>query len=400
MKKKLVFRVLSVLSITGLFACSPAVYSGNAQYQATGIKIGEVTSNSAIIWMRLSVNAERIGKDGGIPEVLYLNSETGKYELRSGRQNATPKVIFPEGKSVSSIEGAVPGISGKVRLLYKRQTESEWQKTKWHNVSAEKDYTKQIRLEGLQPDSLYQIRTESESGNVVEGQFQTAPRDDQEARVLFTVSTGQAYPDMDTPDGYKIYPAMLKLKPHFFVHTGDILYYDGLGKTLDLARWHWQRMYSLPTNVEFHRQVATYFIKDDHDTWRNDCWPSMKTKFMGEFTFEQGQRIFLEQVPMGEKTYRTVRWGKDLQIWFVEGRDFRSPNNMPDGPKKVIWGKPQMNWFFDTARASDATFRILISPTPILGPDRPKKSDNHANEAFRNEGDKIRSFIASQKPFA
>ena len=44
---------------------------------------------------------------------------------------------------------------------------------------------------------------------------------------------------------------------------------------------------------------------------------------------------------MGEQTYRTFRWGKDLQIWLVEGRDFRSPNNMPDGPDKTIWGAEQ-----------------------------------------------------------
>jgi len=86
----------------------------------------------------------------------------------------------------------------------------------------------------------------------------------------------------------------------------------------------------------FHRQIPGYFMKDDHDTWMDDSWPGMKSPFMGDFTFEQGQRVFLEQVPMGEKTYRTFRWGKDLQIWLVEGRDFRSPNDMPDGPGKTI----------------------------------------------------------------
>lgn len=397
MKRNLLLRVLSVSFATGLLAWPLLpVHAGDAPYQATGIKIGEVKSNSAIIWLRLSANAERIGKNGGMPEVIYLNSKTGKYERMRGRPNATPKVVFPEGKSVSTIEGAVPGRSGQLRVLYKTPEESEWQKTVWQNVDSERDYTKQIRLDGLQPNTTYQIRAESKSGNVVEGQFQTAPHADQESRVLFSVSTGQAYHDMDSPDGFKIYPSMLKLKPQFFVHTGDIVYYDGRAKTLPLARWHWQRTYSLPTNVDFHRRVASYFIKDDHDTWMNDCWPSRETKYMGEFTFEQGKGVFLEQVPMGDSTYRTVRWGKDLQIWFVEGRDFRSPNNMPDGPKKVIWGRKQMNWFFNSARASDATFRILISPTPILGPDRPKKQDNHANKAFSYEGDRIRSFIETQ----
>ncbi|MHC4737165.1 MAG: alkaline phosphatase D family protein, partial [Planctomycetota bacterium] len=86
------------------------------------------------------------------------------------------------------------------------------------------------------------------------------------------MSTGQVYGGQDVAGGgYKIYAEMLKLDPSFFVHTGDILYYDKLAKTIELARWHWQRTYSLATNVEFHRRVGSYFIKDDHDTWRNDC---------------------------------------------------------------------------------------------------------------------------------
>ena len=187
------------------------------------------------------------------------------------------------------------------------------------------------------------------------------------------------------------------MDPDFFVHTGDIVYYDDLGKTEDLALWHWDRMYSFPNNIEFHRQVASYFIKDDHDTWMNDAYPGMKTKFMGEFTYEQGTQIFLDEVPMGDKTYRTIRWGKDLQIWLPEGRDYRSKNSMPDGPKKTIWGKEQMDWFKKTVIESDATFKVVISPTPIVGPDRGKKNDNHTNIGFQYAGDALRRFIGEQK---
>ncbi len=123
----------------------------------------------------------------------------------------------------------------------------------------------------------------------------------------------------------------------------------------------------------------------------------MKSKFMHEFTFQQGQAVFLEQVPMGEHTWRTRRWGKDLQVWMVEGRDFRSPNTDPDGPEKTIWGAEQKDWFRKSLEQSDATFKILISPTPVVGPDRPSKKDNHANAGFAHEGAEIRSLLASQK---
>jgi alkaline phosphatase D len=384
------------------------VYSGDLSggpYQATGIKIGEVTCDTAIVWTRLTRRPERVGSEAPMPEVSYRNPKTGKIVKKNeGRPNLAPIVNFPEDSTIETIEGAVPGTPGQVRVLYKTDSVSDWQTTDWKMVDPERDYTCQFVLTGLKSDSKYQIRVESRereggrNGQTVEGGFRTAPHADQSQRVVFTVTTGQAYPDQDAPGGgYKMYSSMLKLDPGFFVHTGDIVYYDKLAKTVPLARWHWTRMYSLPTNVEFHRQVASYFIKDDHDTWMNDCWPGRETRFMGDFTFEQGQKVFLEQVPMGDRTWRTFRWGRDLQIWLVEGRDFRSPNTMPDGPDKTIWGKEQKQWFKQTVRESDATFRFLISPTPLVGPDRENKHDNHSNADFTHEGDELRQFISQQK---
>ena len=51
----------------------------------------------------------------------------------------------------------------------------------------------------------------------------------------------------------------------FFVHAGDIIYYDNLSKNKAMAHYHWDRMFSLPTNKSFHAQVTSYFEKDDYD---------------------------------------------------------------------------------------------------------------------------------------
>jgi alkaline phosphatase D len=315
-------------------------------------------------------------------------------------------VKYPQGTSLADIRNAVPGTTGEVRVGYRPGSNGTWLKTDWAAVDPQRDFTRQFLLEGLQPNRGYSVIVESRQsadgpgGQSLKGRFRTAPAPDDPARVVFTVSTGQAYGDQDDPGGYKIYAAMLKLKPSFFVHTGDIVYYDRLAKTAELARYHWQRTYSLPTNVRFHRQVASYFIKDDHDAWQNDCWPTMSNEKMFEFTFQQGLAIFPEQVPMGELTYRTRRWGKDLQIWMVEGRDYRSANPDPDGPNKTIWGAEQKAWFKRTVQESDAAFRVLISPTPLVGPDRKNKNDNHSNAGFTHEGDELREFIAGQKNMA
>jgi alkaline phosphatase D len=139
--------------------------------------------------------------------------------------------------------------------------------------------------------------------------------------------------------------------------------------------------------------VGAYWLKDDHDVHSDDAFPQRQKPIMGDFTFEQGLQIFRQQVPF-DQPFRTVRWGRDLQIWLVEGRDFRSANSAPDGPDKSIWGPEQKEWLKRTMLASDATWKLLISPTPLVGPDRKSKADNHSNAVFAHEGNELRRWFA------
>jgi len=377
--------------------------NSNGPFQATGFKVGETTDTSAMVWTRLTLRPAR--NPGNGPMVMFLYKDDGQWATyrHTSAHRAVIGVRYPEGTTVADIADAVPGTAGETRVRYRAKGTEIWQQTDWQAVDPQRDFTRQFLLTGLTPGTRYEVCVDSRAdadaaaGQTLDGGFQTAPAIDQPARIVFTVSTGQGYWSQDCPTGYKIYGAMLDLDPSFFVHTGDIVYYDRIAKTDELARYLWQATYSLPSNVRFHRHVASCFIKDDHDTWQDDCWPGMKSDKMHEFTFEQGLRIFPEQVPMGDSTFRTQRWGKDLQVWFVEGRDFRSPNSMPDGPEKTIWGEKQKAWFKDTVAQSDATFRVLISPTPLIGPDRKNKRDNHSNDSFRTEGDELRRFIAEQE---
>jgi alkaline phosphatase D len=397
-------QIVASLLIVGLLAgCGDSPTDG--PYQATGMKIGEVTDSGAIIWVRLTQSKERVGTGAHVPDTLYIHPDTGAL-VQDPRWPATPEdwvpvVEYPEGATIDNIEGAVPGTPGEARIGYRAESENEWKFLPWAAVDSQRDFTQQFIIMDLEPATAYEIVTEGRNpgseaiSSSLGGQFKTAPLPDEPARVVFAAVTGQAYPDQDAPNGgFRIYPSILGLEPDFFVHTGDILYYDQWGKTLDLARWGWARMFSLPTNVEFHRQLASYFMKDDHDTLSNDSWPSMQSEFMGEFTFAQGQAVFLEQVPMGERTYRTFRWGQDLQIWMMENRDYRSANTDPDGPEKTIWGAEQKAWFQESFLASDATFRVLISPTPMLGPYNEGEIDNHTNfDGFYHEGEELRTFL-------
>ncbi|MGB3588665.1 MAG: alkaline phosphatase D family protein, partial [Tunicatimonas sp.] len=113
----------------------------------------------------------------------------------------------------------------------------------------------------------------------------------------------------------------------------------------------------------------------------------------GKLSYAEGLVIWNENVPMRELPYRTVRWGQDLQIWLLEGREYRSANQAPDGEGKTILGQQQKYWLTQTLAESDATFKVVISATPVVGPDRKKKSDNHANTAFQTEGMWLRNLL-------
>jgi alkaline phosphatase D len=363
---------------------SPAADDPPAR-QATGTRVGEVAADSAVVWTRLTAHTARV-TDG----VTFGKGDKGK------------DVTVP----VDKLEGACPGAPGRVRVRYGAKEDlSDARATDWAEVTEATDFIHKFRLTELKPAAVYHYATDTTGPGgapvhgALRGRFETAPAAVTSAEVRFCVMTCQGYPDRGHPDGHDIYPAMLAVGPRFAVLTGDLVYYDNdppRAVTPRLARYHWERMFSLPRLLEFNRQVAAYWLKDDHDTLDNDSWPGRKA---GELTFAEGQAIFRRQTPMGGgPAYRTFRWGRDLQVWFTDGRDHRSPNNTPDGPGKTIWGAEQKAWFRKTVKESTATWKVLISPTPLVGPDRKGKNDNHSNAGFAHEGDELRGWLKETVP--
>ena len=397
----------AVMLICLIDAVSPAqgaIYFGN------GIKIGEVTPTSAIIWTRLTSRAELRPDGVAFSRPALSKGMTGNMvdaSLASREDGYCAQI--PIGTKLSEVLHAMPAVDGQIRVSHRVQGESDWVVLDWEGVDETTDSAMSFPLLGLIPETRYQVRVEGRSSSSSDhvarlySVFATAPDPARAALISFTVVTGQSFNTRDDSEGQLIYSVMRDLRPSFFVHTGDIVYYDKVDPWvthLDLARFKWNRSYGQPRVRRFHNEIPSYFIKDDHDSWQNDCWPSMREHRVGVFNWEQGRQTFLEQVPMSEKTYRTRRWGKDLQVWLVEGRDYRTSNDDPDGPNKTIWGAVQTEWFERTVKASDATFRVLISPTPILGPDhmwKAGKMDNHVAEGRAYEGDRLRAFLGSQE---
>lgn len=358
-------RPIATLLACGMFLlCASPAWA--EIHRAQGEMVGEVTATSAILQSRLT---------------------------------AVPRIV----------EGQIPGAEGVARFEYAENADFEpAQSTDWLEAKPERDYIVKTVLADLKPATRYHYRLIfGETADQVRigptGSFRTLQGAEGTEPVRFVVVTGMHYgrfhglnrgylgPNPDLSEGFPALAVMAEMDLDFFVGTGDNVYYDHdqAAKTLPEMRRKWQEQFAQPRFQELFRNVPTYWEKDDHDH-RYDDSDGTGDRLPSH---EMGIAVFREQMPVVDpndpeaKTYRTHRINRDLQIWLVEGRDYRSPNRMADGPEKTLWGAEQIAWLKQSLLESDARFKLLISPTPMVGPDDARKSDNHANQkGFRHEG--------------
>jgi hypothetical protein len=148
-------RPFAFLSLIGLLAAD------EAPFFASGIKVGEVDQNSAIIWARLT-------------------------EKDSAKFDQLP--IFTEGlekKDKDKIDmplGVVPGMKGEARVGHRATgVKTAIQYSPWKPIKAETDFSHQFRLTDLLPGHHYELIVEgrknkdSKVASKITGGFHTAP---------------------------------------------------------------------------------------------------------------------------------------------------------------------------------------------------------------------------------
>jgi len=385
---------------------APTLAAEQAPYNAAGERVGEVSFESAIVHARLTATPTRNNRGYSFPVYTHNLSTMG----------VLSKIRLPEGMSIEQLEGACPGKAGRVRLHYGRDRNLNGAKvTGWVEVGSKTEFTHQFALRGLEAGAghYYRVETAALSGSQVRkgaiGEFRTAPPANRWAPVKFFALSCQDYACRDHLEGYRVYQAMIDQGADFFASIGDNVYYDldlPFAVNKDIARFHWHRMYSQPLIVKLCGRMSGYWLKDDHDSCEDDNWSTRPSQRVAPMTYETLAPVFQEQVPIGSATYRHFRWGKGLEIWMVENRDFRSPNWDPDGPQKTIWGAKQKEWLKRTLLASDADFRVLISPNCIVGPDPdhapPFKfpgggADSHGDGGYATEGREFRLWVKENR---
>ena len=370
--------------------------------------------------------------------ILPSCSEQQKIYLAQGMMSgeATEISIILQSRLTGTdtlADGDIPGKHGFGRFeISLDQDFNDSRFSNWLQADSTNDFILKYRFLNLIPGKNYYYRlhygsVKDRSVTSQIGTFKTNLGSDIVGETSIVVVTGmnyyhfhygkydrnQAYSGDDKHLGYPALLSILKLKPDYFIGTGDNVYfdhpserdfqrsiqrgrdphpggYDGKEVIDEIGmRRKYHEQFSQPRFKELFKEVATYWEKDDHDYRKNDADPFIEFPI----SHELGIKNFKEQLPVvdpdsDEKTYRTRRVSKDLQLWLVEGRDYRDANEKPDGPEKTLWGFEQISWLKSTLLESDATFKILISPTPMVGPDDAYKMDNHVNpKGFRYEGE-------------
>lgn len=374
---------LPLFLLAFLCACTAVHADDNtAPAFGQGIMVGEVTDTSAIVQVRVTKGTKLVDGES-----------------------------FDDGDALR--DGDLPGQTAKVLFSYQAEGEIEPRWSKLIEARADQDFIARLVLTDLKPGTRYQCTAQIKinphlNPAAIIATFKTHPGKDASVPVRFTLTScmnydkfigneRKGYQGDDRELGYPAAEAVLKQKPDFVVYAGDVIYYDKVPKVKTLAdmRAKWHRQNNLPRMIALHAAAPGYWMKDDHDHRTNDS-DAEKDYFPSH---ELGIKTFREQVPIvgpdddETPTYRTFRVSKGLQVWFVEGRDYRDANKKPDGPDKTLWGAEQIAWLKKTLTESDATFRILISPTPLVGPDDGYKSDNHTNpKGFRTEGEMFKQW--------
>jgi phosphodiesterase/alkaline phosphatase D-like protein len=284
-------RLLPLTLLTVFLLAAPAAYG--ARGFSSGVTAGEVTSSSAVLWGKAN--------------------RSGSYALQVARNRR-----FTELTAVS------------VRAR------------KGH------DNTVQKRVRRLRPNKRYWFRfvgTNRTKSDV--GTFVTAPRASQSKTIEFAWSGDQdfnAAPGQRRPywNNGGVLRLMRAERNAFNVMLGDTIYSDSeipgrLNPIAVTVRQKWAKYRINLRNKalrDLRRSAGFYSQWDDHE-FVNDFSPAENSfdnnvNINGRTLYRRGMQAFRDYAPVRwtrrDGLYRSMRWGRNLEVFFLDERSFRSAN--------------------------------------------------------------------------
>jgi len=260
-------------------------------------------------------------------------------------------------------------------------------------VTAEGDLVGKLVLDGLAPGTRYTLRV-SQGDAHADATFATAPPDDAASRVtlLWSGDLGGGGYCRQQDGGYRIFRPMRERRADFFLFVGDIIYADvpcgqpGVvpgaehrARTLPEYRARHRYQHEDPPLQTLLRSTPVYAIWDDHEV-RND--------FAGphEPLMPAGRQALLDYWPIAPpadeptRLYRRFRWGRLLEVFILDTRQYRSANSDRDGPRKTMLGAEQKRWLLDAVTSSSAVWKLVVTSVSLSIPTgRPEARDSWTN---------------------
>ena len=258
--------------------------------------------------------------------------------------------------------------------------------------TAEHDFTLVIPLQGLEPSTRYRYHvlvgrategTEPIKATLAaRGEFTTLPDAATPAPVTFAWSgdLGGQQRCRQGPGGYPIFETMRRQDLDFFLFLGDTIYSDNactappnepgadfIATTLEeyLTRHRYQR--GAEALRRFLETVPVYVIWDDHEVRNNFAGPFDDRMPLGRQALREYWPIASQADDPG-RLYRSIRYGKDLELFMLDTRQYRSRNADLDGPSKTMLGAAQLQWLLDGLPRSSATWKVIATSVPLSVP--------------------------------
>jgi alkaline phosphatase D len=336
----------------------------------------------------VSPSKEGLPPDSPFREPVVLAADLLPQGTAIGDVTATSALLWirTDGPALVQVEYAPPSVWGAAS---KTATVA---RTARRTTAADADHTAAIALTGLAPRTTYRYQVVvGRSGDATQpieaqpaarGEFTTLPDASTSVPVRFAWSgdLGGQEQCRRGPRGYPIFDVMLRQSPDFFVFLGDTIYSDNacpsppndpgadfIAATLPeyRARHRYQR--GAESLRRFLETVPVYVVWDDHEV-RNNFAGSVDDRM------PLGRQALREYWPIASpaadphRLYRTVRYGKDLELFILDTRQYRSRNADPDGPAKTMLGPAQLQWLLAGLTSSTATWKVIVSSVPLSIP--------------------------------
>jgi alkaline phosphatase D len=264
-------------------------------------------------------------------------------------------------------------------------------------VTAADDWTGQVRLDGLVPDRKYSYRVRFDrGGHTALGSFRTAPGETQAAPVRLAFGGDVAGQNVcrDAAEGFPILNTIRAWRPDVFVGLGDMIYADNacsatglygnaqlagdFGPAVDLAGFwaHWRYNRADPASRRLLASTSYVGVWDDHEVI-NDFGPLTDVGPSPPYPPDLhllpiGLRAFLDYTPVASapRLYRSLRWGRHLELFVLDTRSHRDANHAQDSAErpKTMLGRDQLRWLREGLLRSDATWKVIVSSVPMSIP--------------------------------